>query len=88
MHSGLALTTEGVPLGLVAQMIWARDPATHGKSAQRQQLPIEDQESYRWLPVQQPVAVSVPAGTPTVLMGDRESDIYDVFIAPRDPLQH
>jgi hypothetical protein len=87
-HRGLALTTEGVPLGLVAQMIWARDPVTHGKSAQRQQLPIEDNESYRWVPVPQPVAASVPAGAQTVLMGDRESDIDDVFMAPRDPLPH
>ena len=62
LHSGLALTTDGVPLGLVAQIVWARDPATKGKSAQRKQLPIEDKESYRWLQVQQQVAASVPAG--------------------------
>ena len=30
----------------------------------------------------------MPDGTRTVLMGDRESDIYDLFIAPRDPRQH
>lgn len=29
----------------------------------------------------------MPAGTQTVLMGDRESDIYDLFIAPRNPQQ-
>jgi hypothetical protein len=88
LHSALALTTDGVPLGLVAQIAWARDPETPGKSAKRKQLPIEDKESYRWLQIQEQVVAGVPAGTQTVLMGDRESDIYDLFIAPRDPLQH
>ena len=84
----MALTTDGVPLGLVAQIAWARDPETPGKGAKRKQLPIEDKESYRWLQIQEQVVAGVPAGTQTVLMGDRESDIYDLFIAPRDPLQH
>jgi hypothetical protein len=29
----------------------------------------------------------VPDGTQIVLMGDRESDIYDLLIAPRNPQQ-
>lgn len=87
LHSALALTTEGVPLGLVAQIAWARDPETRGKSAHRKQLPIEEKESYRWLQIQQQIAARVPDGTQTVLMGDRESDIYDLFIAPRNPQQ-
>ena len=37
LHSALALTTDGVPLGLVAQIAWARDPETRGKSARRKQ---------------------------------------------------
>lgn len=88
VHSALAVTTDGVPLGLVEQILWARDPDTRGKSAQRKALPIEEKESYRWLKIQDQVAASVPDGTRTVLMGDRESDIYDLFIAPRDPRQH
>ncbi len=42
------MTTDGVPLGLVAEILWARDPDTQGKSADRKQRPIEDKESYRW----------------------------------------
>ena len=37
LHSALALTTDGVPLGLIAQIAWARDPETRGKSARRKQ---------------------------------------------------
>lgn len=87
LHSALALTTEGVPLGLVGQIVWARDPETRGKSAHRQQLPIEEKESYRWLRIQDQIAAHVPDDVKTVLMGDRESDIYDLFIAPRTPQQ-
>lgn len=88
LHSALAVTTSGVPLGLVGQIAWARDPKTRGKSKQRHALPIEEKESYRWLQIQDQVAHSVPSGTQTVLMGDRESDIYDLFIAPRQPGQN
>lgn len=87
LHSALALTTDGVPLGLVAQIAWARDPATRGQSARRKQWPIEEKESYRWLQIQQQIAARVPDGTHTVLIGDRESDIYDLFTAPRNPQQ-
>ncbi len=87
LHSALAITTEGVPLGLVGQIAWARDPETRGKSTQRKQLPIEEKESYRWLQIQEQIAAHVPAGVKTVLMGDRESDIYDLFMAPRTSQQ-
>ena len=33
------------------------------------------------------MAAHVPDGTQIVLMRDRESDIYDLFIAPRKPQQ-
>ena len=87
LHSALALTPDGVPLGLVAPMAWARDPETRGRSARRKLWSIEEKESYRWLQIQQQIAARVPDGTQTVLMGDRESDIDDLFIAPRNPQQ-
>lgn len=87
LHSALALTTDGVPLGLVGQIAWARDPETRGKSAARKQWPIEEKESHCWLKIQEQIAARVPDGTQTVLMGDREPDIYDLFIAPRKPQQ-
>ena len=88
VHSAMAMTTEGVPLGIVAQISWARDPDMRGRSAQRKRRAIEDKESYRWIEVHKQVAAGMPAGINTVLMGDRESDIYDLFIAPRAPQQH
>ena len=80
VHSALAMTPQGVPLGILAQKIWARDPAEHGKRADRKSLPIEEKESYRWLETMDQATAGGPAGTQTVLIGDRESDIYDLFV--------
>ena len=56
VHSALAITTDGVPLGIVAQKIWTRDPAALDKSGRRRQTPIKDKESYRWIETARAVA--------------------------------
>src|SRR5260370_42495071 len=40
VHTTLAITPERVPVGLLAQQVWARDPDDVGKRARRKQLPI------------------------------------------------
>ena len=49
VHTTLAITPERVPLGLLAQQVWARDPDDVGKRARRKQLPISQKESQKWL---------------------------------------
>ncbi len=88
VHSALAMTTQGVPMGVLAQKIWARDPADHGKSADRKSLPIEEKESYRWLETMDQATAGCPQGTQTVVIGDRESDIYDLFVKVEKDQQH
>ena len=88
LHSSLALTVQGVPLGFVDAQCWARDPQEFGKKAKRHALPIEDKESWRWIKSFQAVA-AVQKRNPQVQlvsMGDREADIYELFEeALRDP---
>ena len=88
LHSSLAMTVQGVPLGFLDAQCWARDPDDFGKKAQRHALPIEDKESYRWIKSYQAVA-AVQKRNPQltlVSMGDREADIYELFEeALRDP---
>src|SRR5262249_11545740 len=55
VHSTLAVTPERVPLGLVAQQVWARDPADVGKRARRKQLPISQKASHKWAASSEPV---------------------------------
>jgi Domain of unknown function (DUF4338)/Transposase Tn5 dimerisation domain/Transposase DNA-binding len=88
LHSSLAMTVQGVPLGFVDAQCWARDAQEFGKKARRHALPIEDKESWRWIKSYQAVA-AVQKRNPQlqlVSMGDREADIYELFEqALRDP---
>ncbi|MGB5830714.1 MAG: hypothetical protein WBG92_01810 [Thiohalocapsa sp.] len=49
LHDSLALTPQGVALGLVDIQVWARDPQQSGQAQQRKQRPIEAKQSHRWL---------------------------------------
>jgi len=49
VHTTLAITPDRVPLGLLAQQVWARDPDDIGNRARRKRLPISQKESQKWL---------------------------------------
>jgi len=83
LHTALALTTEGVPVGLLSQESWARDPATFGTAAQRRTRPVAEKESQKWLTGLQRVAEALPAGPRVVLVQDREADVFAFLAAPR-----
>lgn len=83
MHSGLVVTPEGLPLGLVAAKLWTR-PKFKGTNALKRhvnptRVPIEEKESMRWLAGLE--AATGLLGTPgrLVHVGDREADIYELF---------
>jgi len=84
MHACLAVTTEGLPLGLLDQSIFARqlrpEHQRRNMGGRRVQdvLPIEEKESYRWLEALTATAKAV-AKTQVVTVCDREADIYDFF---------
>jgi len=76
-HSSLALSQEGLPLGLVQLNGYAPQSAK-GKDRQR---PIEQKESYRWLEgfaEAMKVAALLP-DTRVISMADRESDMFELF---------
>jgi hypothetical protein len=83
VHTALALTTEGVPVGLLSQESWARDPATFGTAAQRRTRPVAEKESQKWLTSLQRVANALPDGPRVVLVQDREADVFAFLAAPR-----
>jgi hypothetical protein len=81
LHTTLAVTPEREPLGLIDQQIIYRDPGEYGKSEERKKRPIEEKESYKWLESLERTAEVQKecAETKIVSVGDRESDIYDLF---------
>jgi Transposase DNA-binding/Transposase Tn5 dimerisation domain len=85
VHSTLAFTPERVPLGLLAPEVWARDPEKGGQRATRKQRPIAEKESGKWLRSLGAVneAQHECPQTHFVSVGDREADVYDLFVAER-----
>lgn len=87
VHTTLALTPERVPLGLLAQQVWARDRETYAPPAPQahKQRPITEKESQKWLVSLQATSaarVRCPT-THFVSVGDREADVYELFTLPR-----
>jgi len=83
MHSSLAVTTEGLPLGLTAVKFWTRKKfkgaAALKKKINPTRVPIEKKESIRWLEnLKQSTELLNDPGR-CVHIGDRESDIYELF---------
>jgi len=80
MHSTLAVTPQGLPLGLLTQDFFTRpvDEPAH-TPAELRQLPIEEKESYRWLQAFAQTLALAPAGVEVITVCDREADIYEMF---------
>lgn len=82
-HSGLAITDDGLPIGLIYQDNWIRDRADYGKKKDRAKKPIQEKESYRWLDCLKKVeSLAKKEGLDParfLITGDRESDILEVL---------
>lgn len=88
MHSSLAITTEGLPLGLAAVKFWTRSRfkgcAALKKKINPTRVPIAKKESFRWLEnLRQSTALLNDPGR-CVHIGDRESDIYELFCTAQE----
>jgi len=81
VHSTMAFNVEGTPLGLLDVQCWARDAAAFGQRHQRKKRPIEEKESSKWLKSFRSVAEVQRRNPDTriVSIGDRESDLYELF---------
>jgi hypothetical protein len=83
VHTTLAFTPEGIPLGLIDQQTWVRALEEFGKRDSRRERPFEKKESEKWrtsLKATEAVGKDIP-GCCLVSVGDREADIYDLFAA-------
>lgn len=83
MHSSLAVTIDGLPLGLCAIKFWTRDRFKGTNALKRMvnptRVPIEEKESVRWLDNLKLSTQLLGKAGRCVLIGDRESDIYELF---------
>ncbi len=77
LHSTLALSIEGLPLGILTQQMWERPMEQYGKKHKRSKLPIEEKESYRWLSHRKESNELIPNHTHRIHIADQECDICD-----------
>lgn len=83
MHSVFAVSPSGVPLGTLRQIVWTRPVKEMGKRAKRKKTPLENKESRRWVHGMTAAGVALENHPHVVVVGDRESDLFPLFVAPR-----
>jgi hypothetical protein len=79
LHSTLAATPDGVPLGLLDQQYWVRPAQAKGRKARRRNTPIEEKESAKWLRAVRTGVARLDAQTARVVVADRAADIYELL---------
>jgi hypothetical protein len=75
-HSTLAVSEEGVPLGVLGQEVWSRPQNLARDKQAHKQKPITEKESFKWL---QSVRQLPDTSKRIVTVCDREADIYELF---------
>lgn len=83
VHTTLAVSEAGVPLGVLWQQTWTRGQELVGQGGRRHRVPLEARESYRWIEAQAAVNELTPADTTVIHVADREADFFDFLAAER-----
>lgn len=85
IHPLLAITPEGLCLGVLDLWRWVRDASDHGGKDRQDRLsrPLEQKESLRWVEGYKKVDELQAQVGPTrlVYMADRDSDLFELFEA-------
>lgn len=85
IHPMLAVTPEGLCLGVLEFWRWVRDANDHGGKDRQNRLsrPLEDKESLRWVEGYKKVCAlqEKVAGPRLIYMADRDSDLFELFEA-------
>ena len=88
LHTVLAVSELGVPLGLLEEKMWAREKVRKGKGEKERKRKIEEKESYRWIESLEKTQNLIPAEISLITVADREADIYELFAQPRREGSH
>ena len=80
LHSTLALTPAGQPLGFLHNAVRAR--GRHGRVSNRERRPLAEKESYKWVESLSACQAVAPRCPDTMLVNitDREGDLYELFV--------
>ena len=92
MHSSMATTTDGLPLGMAAAKFWSRKKFKGANALRRKinptRVPIEGKESMRWLDSLRQSTQLLDDPARCVHICDREGDIWELFCLARQMDTH
>lgn len=80
LHSCLAVSPEGIPLGVLGAEPWAREAEFNDSHRPHRQRALDDKESARWIRLMEVATADIPATTRVIMVTDRASDIIDGVI--------
>jgi hypothetical protein len=88
LHSSLLVRPDGLPVGLLGQQVWARQPRHKGRAKDRRRRADRDKESFRWADHAAAARAALPADITVVHVADREGDVYEWLAAARPANTH
>ena len=86
VHSCIAVTDQGIPLGIIYQETNTREKPKDDfqTKEQKRSRPIEEKENFRWLDSMRETLLRMPADIPILTVCDREGDFYEFFSEATD----
>lgn len=87
LHAAVAVSGDGLPLGILKERYWERPFEEYGKKKDRKKKEIVQKESYRWVEFQNTLNEELEGVKKLIHICDRESDIYDYLSAERSDSQ-
>lgn len=86
VHSCIAVTDQGIPLGIIYQEANTREKPKDDSQTkeQKRSRPIEEKENFRWLDSMRETLLRMPADIPILTVCDREGDFYEFFSEAAD----
>jgi hypothetical protein len=80
IHSCIAVSPEGVPLGLLTQRYETRTAQKDARTKEElKKRPIAEKESYRWLETLRESLRTLPDEAEPITVCDREGDFYELY---------
>ncbi|MGB3612263.1 MAG: hypothetical protein WBA10_00620 [Elainellaceae cyanobacterium] len=87
VHSALAVSGSGEPLGLLHQYTWSRQERKGRRASYKKKLTAQ-KENQRWLDIAQAATAGVAREVMLVHGGDREADVYNFLAQKQKPPPH
>jgi hypothetical protein len=80
LHTTLAVTGQGLPLGLLTQQIWARELQPRQQEYEHKATALGDKEPAKWLNALKLTVERAPCEVQVVTVCDREADIFEFLL--------